>query len=363
MSRMYSLPRLVAVIVIVSLVVLPSAAAPAATSPTLGAAESYLVLAGSIVTNTGPTTVSGDLGVSPSIGIAPHVGGFPPGTIGAPGAIHDADVHAGLAQADATAAFLALSAAPNTLCTVNFGVDQSLSGMTLSPGTYCFPTSAQLTTGVTLTLDGGGDAAATWIFRMGSTLITTPGVNATVIVTNGGLPCNVWWKVVSSATIGSGTHFIGNIMALTSISLGTGAILEGRALAQTGAVTLDSNTITAPNCAPTAVELLSFQATPLSGHQVDLTWATAVEVDNFGFNLYRAAANDLAHASLIHFEPAVTQGSGTGATYSYIDTTPGIGKWWYWLADVDTRGHETVHAPINVIAQFNTRLYLPVIAR
>jgi len=329
----------------------------------LGSAESYSVLSGAIVTNTGPSVISGDVGASPSIGVPLHVTGFPPGIINAPGAIHDSDANAGLAQADATAAFLALSAAPNTLCTVTFSADQSLSGMTLSPGIYCFPTSAQLTTGVTLTLDGGGDAAATWIFRMGSTLITTPGVNATVIVTNGGLPCNVWWKVVSSATIGSGTHFIGNIMALTSISLGTGAILEGRALAQTGAVTLDSNTITAPNCAPTAVELLSFQATPLSGHQVDLTWATAVEVDNFGFNLYRAAANDLAHASLIHFEPAVTQGSGTGATYSYIDTAPSIGKWWYWLADVDTRGHETVHAPINVIAQFNTRLYLPVIAR
>jgi len=366
MSRMYSLPRLVAVIVIVSLVVLPSAAAPVApavTSPTLGSAESYSVLSGAIVTNTGPSVISGDVGASPSIGVPLHVTGFPPGIINAPGAIHDSDANAGLAQADATAAFLALSAAPNTLCTVTFSADQSLSGMTLSPGIYCFPTSAQLTTGVTLTLDGGGDAAATWIFRMGSTLITTPGVNATVIVTNAGLPCNVWWKVVSSATIGSGTHFIGNIMALTSISLGTGAILEGRALAQTGAVTLDSNTISAPNCAPTAVELLSFQATPLSGHQVDLTWTTAVEVDNFGFNLYRAAVNDLAHASLIHFEPAVTQGSGTGATYSYIDTTPGIGKWWYWLADVDTRGHETVHAPINVTAQFNTRLYLPVIAR
>ena len=366
MSRMYSLPRLVAVIVIVSLVVLPSAAAPVApavTSPTLGSAESYSVLSGAIVTNTGPSVISGDVGASPSIGVPLHVTGFPPGIINAPGAIHDSDANAGLAQADATAAFLALSAAPNTLCTVTFSADQSLSGMTLSPGIYCFPTSAQLTTGVTLTLDGGGDAAATWIFRMGSTLITTPGVNATVIVTNAGLPCNVWWKVVSSATIGSGTHFIGNIMALTSISLGTGAILEGRALAQTGAVTLDSNTITAPNCAPTAVELLSFQATPLSGHQVDLTWTTAVEVDNFGFNLYRAAVNDLAHASLIHFEPAVTQGSGTGATYSYIDTAPSIGKWWYWLADVDTRGHETVHAPINVTAQFNTRLYLPVIAR
>ena len=360
MLRALTLPRLVVLIVIVSLTGLPSAAAPAATSPPLGAAESYSVLAGSIVTNTGPTTVSGDLGISPSIGVPPHFAGFPPGIVGPPGTIYDADANAGLAQAAATAAFGALSAAPNAMCDVTYGPAQDLVGLTLAPGVYCFPTSAQLTTGVALTLDGGGDPNAVWIFRMASTLNATPGVNATVIVTNAGLPCNVWWQVGSSATIGSGASFIGNILALTSISLGTGATLEGRALAQTGAVTLDTNSIFGPNCTPTAVELLYFRADRLSGRQMRLKWATALEVDNFGFNLYRANVDDLGHASLIHFEPAVTQGSGSGATYVYIDTAPYDGTWWYWLADVDTQGHETLHAPINATVQSLYRVYLPL---
>ena len=105
---------------------------------------------------------------------------------------------------------------------------------------------------------------------------------------------------------------------------------------------------------PTAVELLYFQADRLSGQQVQLEWATALEVDNFGFNLYRANVNDLGHASLIHFEPAVTQGSGSGATYVYVDTAPYAGPWWYWLSDVDTYGRETFHGtPINITVQAN----------
>ena len=371
MLRMRTLTKLVAVIIVVSLAALPSAASPTATSPTLTAVNSYSVLAGSIVTNTGPSTISGDLGVSPSEGVPPHVTGFPPGIVGPPGAIHDADANAGLAQADATAAFGALSAVPNADCTLTYGPEQDLVGLTLAPGVYCFPTSAQLTTGVALTLDGGGDPNATWIFRMASGLNTTPGVGATVVVTNAGLPCNVWWQVGSSATIGSGTTFIGNILALTSISLGTGASLDGRALAQTGAVTLDTNNIFGPICTPTAVELLYFQAHPLSDQQVRLQWATALEVDNFGFNLYRANVNDLAVARAggsIHFEPAVTQGSGSGATYAYVDTAPAAGQWWYWLSDVDTHGLETFHdTSVNISVQSRLILpyhvYLPFIGR
>jgi hypothetical protein len=101
---------------------------------------------------------------------------------------------------------------------------------------------------------------------------------------------------------------------------------------------------------------------------VQLKWATALEVDNFGFNLYRANVNDLRRASLIHFEPAVTQGSGSGATYIYVDTAPYAGRWWYWLSDVDTQGRETFHAtPINITVQSNNNLpyhvYLPFIAK
>jgi hypothetical protein len=218
----------------------------AATSPTLSAALSYSVLAGSIVTNSGPTTVNRDLGVSPSIGAPPHVTGFPPGTVGPPGTIHDADANAALAQLDNGAAFLALSAAPNVACTTTFAGVKDLVGLTLVPGIYCadaFELSG------TLTLNDTSAPNGVWIFRSAATLTTSAGVGAKVQFLNGiGSPCNVWWKEVSSAVIGSGTTFIGNILASTAISLGTGASLNGRALAQTAAVTLLSNTITTPLC-------------------------------------------------------------------------------------------------------------------
>lgn len=223
-----------------------------ATSPTLGAVGSYSVLAGSIVTNTGPTTMPGNLGISPSIGVPPHFSNFPPGVVGPPGVVHDADSKAAAAQAANTAAFLALSAAPNVACNSAYTTGTGpvdLSGVTLTPDVYCAD-AFTLTTGEALTLNALGDPNAVWIFRSElSTLTTTPGVGANVQFLDGvGSACNVWWKVASSATIGSGSAFIGNILALTSISLGTNASLDGRALAQTGAVTLDSNTITGATC-------------------------------------------------------------------------------------------------------------------
>jgi hypothetical protein len=197
-------------------------------SPTLGAVASYSVLAGSIVANTGPTIVSGDLGVSPSIGVPPHVTGFPPGIVNPPGAIHDTDANAAAAQADDTTAFGAL----DQPCDTTYPGVQDLTLVSpLVPGVYCAP--AFILTG-NLTLAGSG----VWIFKSASTLITSPGSSVT-----GGDPCNVWWRVVSSATLDTTTAFIGNILALTSITMNTGARLNGRALAQTGAVTLDTNTI------------------------------------------------------------------------------------------------------------------------
>ncbi|MFH0832878.1 MAG: ice-binding family protein [Candidatus Aenigmatarchaeota archaeon] len=204
----------------------------AATSPSLGAAGSYSVLAGSIVTNTGPTTVNGDLGVSPSIGVPPHVTGFPPGVVGPPGTIHDADAHAGLAQAANTAAFGAL----DQPCTTTYAGTKDLVGSNLVPGVYC--ADAFTLTG-TLTLTGSG----VWIFKSSSTLITSGTANVV-----GGDQCDVWWRVVSSATLGTNTQLTGNVLALTSISLQTGATLNGRALAQTGQVSLDDNTVTTSSC-------------------------------------------------------------------------------------------------------------------
>ena len=218
----------------------------AATSPTLGTADSYSVLAGQTVTNVaGATTITGNVGVS-SGPLAPpaNIVGFPPGIIGPPGVKHDTDANALLAQAANTTAFGDLSAGDNAACTQDFGnVVTDLTGMSLGPGVYCTDvtgTTGAFTLSGTLTLTGSG----VWIFRSGSTLITSG--TAKVV---GGDPCNVWWLVPSSATLGTNTSLIGNILALTSISLATGAKLNGRALAQVGSVTLDTNTISAPICA------------------------------------------------------------------------------------------------------------------
>jgi len=245
----------------------------AATSPTLGAAGSYSVLAGSTVTNTGPTTVTGDLGVSPGSAVT----GFPPGIVGPPGTIHAADSNAAAAQLANNAAFLALSAAPNVACTQDFGaVTKDLVGLTLVPGVYC---ANAFTLSGTLTLDDTAAPNGVWIFRSASTLITSAGVGARVQFLNGiGSPCNVWWKVVSSATIGVGTAFIGNILASTSIALQTNASLNGRALAQTGAVTLDTNIISTLLCqaATTTTTTLPGETTTTSTGQGTTTTSTSL---------------------------------------------------------------------------------------
>jgi hypothetical protein len=199
----------------------------AANAPSLVAVKSFSILAGQTVTNTGPTTVIGDVGVSPGSSIT----GFPPGSVGPPGTKHAADAIAAAAQADDTAAFTFLDQGPCT-APLLFGTSWDLAGRTLVPGVYCG--DAFTLTGK-LTLSGSG----VWIFKSASSLITSPGSSVV-----GDDPCNVWWRVVSSATLDTTTAFIGNILALTSISLNTGASLNGRALAQTGAVTMESNGVT-----------------------------------------------------------------------------------------------------------------------
>ena len=200
-----------------------------AVAPTIGPAlEQFGVLAGSTVTNTGPTTVSCEVGVSPGSAIT----GFPPGTAES---FHAADALALQAQSELTTAY---DEAVAQSCQVNL-TGQDLGGMILFPGVYCFDSSAQLTGN--LTLNGNG----VYIFQIGSTLTTASGSSVTLI--NGAQPGNIFWQVGSSATLGTGSSFVGNIFALTSITATTGATINGRLLARNGAVTLDTNIIVCPD--------------------------------------------------------------------------------------------------------------------
>jgi hypothetical protein len=201
-----------------------------ANSVNLGTAGSFGVLAGSTVTNTGPSVVTGNLGVWPGTAVS----GFPPGLVG--GTIHAGDATAAQAQRDLTTAYnQAMGLTPtSTLTGTNLG------GLVLTPGVYFFASSAQLTG--TLTLNNLGNPNALFVFQIGSTLTTASG--SSVIFTSSLADRNVFWQVGSSATLGTTTGFEGNILALTSITLNTGASIGcGSALARNGAVTLDSNVI------------------------------------------------------------------------------------------------------------------------
>jgi len=198
----------------------------------LGGAENVAILGASTVTNTGPSVISGDVALTPGSSIT----GFPPGSI-VNGSIHINDGVAILAHADALAAYTVLAGeAPTANLT---GMD--LGGLTLTPGIYKFDSSAQLTGA--LTLNTLGDPNAVFHFQIGSTLTVASGSSITLL--NGNC-VELFWQVGSSATIGTSSVFRGTIIASQSITLNTGAILEGRALALNGAVTLDDNTVTLP---------------------------------------------------------------------------------------------------------------------
>ena len=232
----------VTIAAITALTLAPMSTAMSASAVPLGAASSFAVLGAATVTNTGATTVTGDLGVSPGTAVT----GFPPGQV-LGGAIHAADGVAAAAQASSTAAYGLLAA---QACDVTFAAPTDMAGMTLLPGTYCFNSSAT-NTGL-LTLNGAGNANAVWLFRTGSTLIT--GSGSSVVPVNGGQNCNVFWQIGTSATLGTNTAMVGNVLALSSITANTGSSISGRVLAQTGAVTLDTNSV--------AVCALRVQAAP-----------------------------------------------------------------------------------------------------
>jgi hypothetical protein len=206
----------------------------------LGTANNFAVLAGSTITDTGSTVVNGgNVGVSPGTAIT----GFPPATVTAPYTTYAGGAVPAQAETDlATAYNQAAGLAPNQNLT---GTD--LGGLTLTPGVYFFSSSAQLTG--TLTLNDMGNPDAVFVFQIGSTL-TTASDSSVVTINEGDSTTpgiSTFWQIGSSATLGTTTAFEGNILALASITMDTGATdLDGRLLARNGAITLDDNSITAP---------------------------------------------------------------------------------------------------------------------
>ena len=213
-----------------------STAQAGATAVSLGAADGFSILAGTTITNTGPTVINGELGLHPG----PAVVGFPPGTVN--GAQHVGDTAAQQAKSDLTTAYNDAAGRPASATP-----PPDIGGRTLTAGVY--RTGADPALGLTgrVTLDAQGDPNAVFIFQVASTLITA--TDSSVSLVNGAQACNVFWQVGSSATLGTRTAFQGNVMALTSISVSDGARVDGRLLARNGAVTLINDTVTRSRCA------------------------------------------------------------------------------------------------------------------
>jgi hypothetical protein len=256
------------------------AAATAGQAPVaLGSASTFAVLAGSTVTSAGATAVDGDLGVSPGTTMT-----------GAPtvkGTTHLGDAVAAQAQLDLTSAYN--DAAGRTVSPIT--VAGNLGGQTLTQGLYKSTSSLEISSG-DLTLDAQGDANAVFIFQMASTLTTTAGRK--VILSGGAKAANIVWQVGSSATLGTTSVMKGNILALASITLTTGATLEGRALARTGAVTLESNAVGIVTAASPVLQSAAVVTGPYTttvGQSVNLATKTMTAPMSGSIQFYRIEAN------------------------------------------------------------------------
>ena len=264
MTRTQALAAIVGITLIVAIVAIGGSSANASHVPQvgLGTADSFAVLAGSGITNTGSTVINGDIGSFPTTSIT----GFPPGTVN--GTNHGGDAVTQAAKTDLVTAYN--DAAGRTPVTT---VPTELGGTTLTHGVY---SAASGTFGITgaVTLDAQGDASAVWVFKMASTLTTA--TSSSVVLIGGAQSCHVFWQVGSSATLGGSTSFRGNILALTSITLVTNATVDGRVLARNGAVTLDTNTITKATCAAaTPAPATPAPATPAPATTAPATTAPA----------------------------------------------------------------------------------------
>jgi hypothetical protein len=259
------------------LIALVSGAQAAATSVPLGTADSFVVLAGAGVTNTGATTLNGDIGAFPTTSITGS------GTLTITGANHAGDAVTQGAKTDLVTAYdTAAGEGPTSPIVADLG------GQSLAPGVYNSASSIGLTGA--LTLNAGGDTSAVWIFQAGSSLTTASA--SEINLTNGAQACNVFWQVGSSATLGTNSRFRGSILALTSITATTGATIEGRLLARNGAVTLDTNTITKATCA--AGTTTAGTATTKAGTTTTKAGTTTKATTNTSATAKKAAAKKAA---------------------------------------------------------------------
>ncbi len=274
----------------------------------LGEAESFAVLGASTVTSAGVSALTGNLGVSPGTAMT----GFPPGTLS--GTMHSADAAANQAQADVGSAYA--DAAGRTPATPIAG---TLGGHTFTRGVY---KSATFGVAGNLTLDAQNDPTAVFIFQAGSTLTTTAASQVNLI--NGAQACNVFWQVGSSATLGASSAFAGNILALTSISLGSGIAMEGRALAHNGAVTLIADTISAPHCAaaasPTPTNGVLSAVTGTDSQSISGSTVFYNPAQSGSFNVDSSAGSPYAGIAEMVF-PAIAGFSGGGAVTSPFSGT------------------------------------------
>ena len=266
--------------------------ADAASPIDLGAADSFAVLAGTTVTSAGVSTITGDLGVSPGTAVT----GFGPGIGTVSGAIHANDSVAAQAHADlATAYAVAVARTPDRPAV------GALDGLKLGPGVHA--SGSTLTLAGMLTLDAGGDPNAVFILQAGSTLATAAG--SQVSLTGGAQACNVFWQVGSSATLGASSLLRGSILAHTSITVGAGVTIHGRALARDGAVTMDNDTVSVPPCAAGS---LSNTAPAIAPFAVTLTGLTQT-----------------VHAAVGAWSVFDTRGSGAGYRVTVSATEPTVG--------------------------------------
>jgi hypothetical protein len=230
----------------------PASAAIVPTVP-LSTAAAYSVVGASTVTNTGASVINGSVGLYAGTSIT----GFPPGIVVPPGTIHATDAAAAQAQSDITTAYIN---AHGRSISATTGAD--LANDHLGAGVYAGPSHGALQLTGPLVLDGAGDPTSVFIFQTNSSLTTAS--SSTVTLINGAQECNVFWQVGSSATLGTGSVFRGNILALASVTVTTGVTVHVRAFARTGAVTLDTDVFTRPTCAGTTPTTVSGGGTPSS---------------------------------------------------------------------------------------------------